>query len=340
MDSAQPQSRFITVAILTVIATLLLAPHTVRADGPPPGVFRPGGTSPPVSIGVMSRQDGVWVQISSRQTLSGGTGTSDTAVISQPIGIAPPPASGASTDSGSGRSWSDWAGIHEITADGHVINLVPQVVPAADWPAPWDRASAQQHPNDRPYLLYQDGNYAGLVWLPPGAVHLGNPSQTGSNQLAAVTPTIDPRQIALDLLRHIALPDLQIEVNPSLGLAGLSSWFWAQGYDGNAFGGSVSLAGVTVSVRVTPTDYEWQFGDGTALESHSLGKPYPAESDVQHTYQYSSLHFPAGFPVTLTVEFAAEYRVNGGAPQPLPSIRHTFTASYRVQEAQSLLTGP
>ena len=329
--------RCTSIATLTFVISVLTGPGNVLADSPPPGVFRPGGTSSSVTIDVTSRQDGVWVRITSQQTLSGGTGSSETTGAAAPNEIAPATSLGASTDSASGRTWSDWAGIHEITPDGHIIEIVPQVTPVADWPAPWDRAAAAQHPNDSPYLLLVDGNYGGLVWLPPGAVHLGTP---GTNQVAATTPTIDPRQVALELLRHITLPDLQIDVNPSLGLSGMSSWFWIQGYDGDAIGDSVNLSGVTVSVRVVPVHYVWQFGDGTTLDSHSLGQPYPAESDIRHTYEYSSLHFPAGFPVGLTVEFAAEYRVNGGTPQSLPSIQQTFTTSYRVQEAQSLLTGP
>ncbi len=337
MRTAPLWMRCTSIAILTLLVGLLAGPGSVLADGPPPGVFRPGGTSPSVTVNVTSRQDGVWVRITSQQTVSGGTGSSETTGAAAPNEMASASSSGASTDAASGRTWSDWAGIHEITPDGHMIEIVPQVTPVADWPAPWDRAAAAQHPNESPYLLLVDGNYGGLVWMPPGAVHLGTP---GTNQVAATTPTFDPRQVALDLLRHVALPDLQIEVNPSLGLSGMSSWFWVQGYDGNAFGDSVTLSGVTVSVRVVPIQYVWQFGDGTTLNSHSLGQPYPAESDIRHTYEYSSLRIPAGFPVELTVEFAAEYRVNGGAPQPLPSIQHAFTTSYRVQEAQSLLTEP
>ena len=40
----------------------------------------------------------------------------------------------------------------------------------------------------------------------------------------------------------------------------------------------------------------------------------------------------------LTVEFTAQYRVNGGAPQALPPIRRTYETRYRVQEVQPVLT--
>lgn len=70
----------------------------------------------------------------------------------------------------------------------------------------------------------------------------------------------------------------------------------------------------------------------------SLGQRYPAPSDIQHTYEHSSLGRPAGFAVRLTVEFAAGYRVNGGAAQRLPGLRRTYETGYAVQEVQPVLT--
>ena len=84
--------------------------------------------------------------------------------------------------------------------------------------------------------------------------------------------------------------------------------------------------------------YEWSFGDGSGAVTQSLGHAYPEVSDVRHSYEYSSLGFPGGFPVRLTIEFAAEYRVNGGAAQPLASTSRSYNAAYRVQEIQSVLT--
>ncbi len=97
-------------------------------------------------------------------------------------------------------------------------------------------------------------------------------------------------------------------------------------------------AGSAIVVTVRPSRYEWTFGDGMKLVTTSLGKPYPQASDVKHTYEFSSLHSPAGFTVGLMIEFAAEYRINGGAAQALPPIRRSYESSYRVQEIQPVLT--
>ncbi|MDE3075208.1 MAG: hypothetical protein KGJ86_07240, partial [Chloroflexota bacterium] len=80
------------------------------------------------------------------------------------------------------------------------------------------------------------------------------------------------------------------------------------------------------------------FGDGNSLVTQSLGQPYPAESDITHSYEYSSLPFASGFPVRVTVEYDAEFRVNGGGPQGLPPIIRTYEHDYPVQEIQPVLT--
>jgi hypothetical protein len=96
---------------------------------------------------------------------------------------------------------------------------------------------------------------------------------------------------------------------------------------------------VTVEVEITPTDYRWSFGDGTALETASLGQPYPQESDIRHTYEQSSLRVGGSFAVTVQITFSARYRVDGGPWEPLEPITRAFTAAYPVQQLQSILTG-
>ena len=86
----------------------------------------------------------------------------------------------------------------------------------------------------------------------------------------------------------------------------------------------------TVEVRVWGDRYDWNFGDGRSLDDALARQGRTrAESDVQHTYEHSSLPFPGGFPVRLTVEYAAEFRVDGGGPQGLPPVRRTYEAAFR-----------
>lgn len=172
---------------------------------------------------------------------------------------------------------------------------------------------------------------------------------------------LDPHAVAIEILVHVPLPEIRVRVNPGLGLVALPSWFWVEGYAGEPFGASRTVEippevsaqvpldlvpaddprrqgrSFTVEVRVWASRYDWDFGDGTAAVVGSLGKAYPAESDVRHTYRHSSLPFAGGFPVRLTVEYAAEFRVDGEGPFGLPAVRRTYEAAHRVQEIQAVL---
>jgi hypothetical protein len=225
----------------------------------------------------------------------------------------------------------------------------------------------QSHPNQTPYVLYVDNQFRQVIWIPNGPsssnVNFGAPPV--ASPVPAAPPVgnggTDPYQVALSLLDHVPLPNVQIKENPALGLVNLPGWFWIDGYNGGPFGDSRTITippaigpdvpftdvpandprrqptSFTVSVQVWPTSYQWSFGDGSSLVTESLGQPYPAESDIQHVYQFSSLRAHGGFPIQVTVVFAAQFQVNGGAAQGLPPMSHTYTATYPVQEAQSLL---
>jgi hypothetical protein len=181
--------------------------------------------------------------------------------------------------------------------------------------------------------------------------------------LAAAVAAVDPREVAIEVLHEVPLPDIRLRMNPDTGLVALPAWFWVEGYDGAAItrgrrvdvpplvGADVPLrlvpandprrrgSSFTVEVRIWPTRYDWSFGDGTALTSRTLGQRYPQESEVRHAYESSSLRTSGGFPIRLTVGFAAEFRVDGGPAQALPPTERTYDARYRVQEIQSVLVG-
>lgn len=105
-------------------------------------------------------------------------------------------------------------------------------------------------------------------------------------------------------------------------------------------GGYVGGVGVLVRVRVSPGEYRWEFGDG-AVTQGSLGRAYPRESDVKHSYRYSSAGEPdEAFKTKLTVRFTGEYTVDDAPPRTLPPLEVYYEGRHRVQEAQSVLTSP
>lgn len=349
-----------------------------RADGSDPGRPLPEPDEPKTTAvaKVVSRPDGVYVEISVHEVIPGrqspnaparatpppATTPHSTPVPSSKTPSTPVPAATPTSD----RIWSDATGFYDQTPDGHLYYLtVPDVSSQTDWGSQF-----RDHPNQMPYTLYVDNKFQGIVWIPNNTntsnVHFGPPPAQPSvppNPPAGNGASTDPYQVALDLLDHVPLPNILIKTNPALGLVHLPGWFWVAGYDGKPFGTSRTVTippavgpnvpftevpandprrqptFFTVSVRVWPTSYQWSFGDGADLVTDSLGKAYPAESDIRHTYNYSSLHFKHGFPIQLTVVFDAQYQVNGGASRGLPPMAHDYMADYPVQEAQAILTG-
>lgn len=197
----------------------------------------------------------------------------------------------------------------------------------------WVQQGAAEHPGATPWMVQCDNGYVGVAWVPVNspdqpAVVLGNPPGAG----------VDPSQIAASVFEIVPLPPVTVGVNPGTGLVALSSWFWIDGYDGSTLRGSRTLDSVAVEVEITPTGYLWAFGDGSTLETTSVGRAYPDESDIQHQYEQSSLGTGGAFTVKLDITFSVRYRVNDGPWQPLPPVTQSFDREYPVQQLQSVLT--
>lgn len=350
--------------LVAVVATSWpLIAFAQEDEDDPTGVFDPHGNRPTVDVSVTTNADGVWIDVHVEYSVPGEnaqgsegelvtSSTSASGVVDEPM----------QQTGGGTESWYDPVrGYFSRTPDGHIYSLEP--VNISNVGQNWVQTGLEQQPNTTPMGFYIDGVFQGIVWVPDEAdadnLQWGTPPEVASEVPAETPIQIDPRDVALDLLSHIPLPDLQIRANPSLGLVGMPSWFWVDGYSGEPFGDSLTVslstptasedsedeaapgdaASFTVEVQVRPSTYEWSFGDGTSLVANALGKPYPEESDIQHTYEHSSLLFPDGFPVQLEIEFVAEYRVDGGDSQELPSIRRIYQSTFRVQEMQPVLTG-
>jgi hypothetical protein len=143
----------------------------------------------------------------------------------------------------------------------------------------------------------------------------------------------------------VQLPQVQLQMNPALGMGNIPTWFWAVGYQGQdlvtARSWSPPYEPTTIEVRYAVNRYVWNFGDGGQIVNRSLGQAYPRESDVKNIYGWSSRTEPAGvFHPALTIEWRVEYRVNGGAAQALPPVQRRYEAVYPVQQLQPVITNP
>jgi hypothetical protein len=174
-------------------------------------------------------------------------------------------------------------------------------------------------------LLYtiECGPWTDVRWLRVGAN--GQPLIPGA--------TVDPTQLALSARDRLPLPAGRLAANPARSLVGLPTWFWYAGYDGRPLARTTTAFGVTVEVEARPTGYRWDFGDGTTMTSHDLGRPYPARSSITHTYQAAR----QAATVSCTFEFAVRWRTPGGAWTALPPLSRTATTTLPVAESQAVL---
>lgn len=300
-----------------------------------------------------TRPDGVHLGITVRETAPGRP-RQEEPMRSEPAqsagAVQPVANSSVATSVDTGRTWMDVFGvIHHELPDGTEITVVPapRIIGWASLTT-WEKWMAD-HPGESPVLVYVDDRFSGVVWIPGGAGDLIF-DPVGAEPTAALAipgnlvEAIDPMDVVQEILGFLPLPAIQVRMNPPLGLVALSSWYWVDGYDGRPFGGSKTIGvgpgAVTIEVRVWPSRYEWSFGDGASFVSQTLGQRYPAESEIKHTYEYSSFTFREGYPVRLTVQFEAEYRINNEPWQPLAPIRQTYGTDYPVQELQTVLSQP
>lgn len=290
-----------SLAIAVVSAMSFVSAH---ADDPDNGAhpFDPQHPTERPTINIQSGPNGVTIYIAVTQQTPGSAGGS--------------PSGSGSVSTGSQRS---------CKADA--MNIGNSL-------SAWFQKEAPLHPGAAPWtVLCSDGFFA-VVWIPSDAASSGNVSV-----VVTAGGAVDPVSVAMELLNHLPIPDIAIQANPSTGLVALPSWFWADGYDGAAIASSDALGSVSVDVEVKPLTYRWSWGDGSTLETVSLGQPYPAPSDIEHVYEQSSLAAGGAYRVAVEVTFSAKYRVNGGGWQPLDPISRSFTTDYPVQQLQSVLTG-
>lgn len=197
--------------------------------------------------------------------------------------------------------------------------LEPDTAPVTH--ANLDIYAAGRERGELSFNLYCDGEYIGLVWLP------ADPEPRG--------PVASPREVANQLREEIPMPDVTIRANPEIGLAGSESWFWIEGYSGEAVARSTDVFGEAVEVEATVSRYEWDFGDGKVITG-SLGAAYPERSDVRHVYEKAT-GGEGLYTVTVRFVFEVRYRAGGGPWTDLPGISRTASASYQVRQSQAVI---
>ncbi|HEX2184462.1 MAG TPA: hypothetical protein VHN78_03025, partial [Chloroflexota bacterium] len=201
----------------------------------------------------------------------------------------------------------------------------------------------------------------------PAAAPPGEPAAPGLPAPPDVGAVLDDVRRAA--FARLPWPQIQLHSNPpTVGLAGLPTYFWASGYGGEALEASASATiaadvGPEVPASVYPADgprrraralavralawpagYAWDWGDGTRGLSGSLGTPAPgprpAPGGVAHRYARSSRGAPGGYRVTLAVRFRVAYEVafdGDSARYDLGETALHYQRLYPVQQVQAVL---
>lgn len=141
-------------------------------------------------------------------------------------------------------------------------------------------------------------------------------NQTPSNCLDPATSRVGevviPRLTGAEL-RRMPLPAGTSALQPDTGYALI-------GMPTNVYSTSPEPAvlhtttmGLDVTIRLYPTAYEWDFGDGAIVgPTADPGGPYPNLTNA-HTYRAAGPH-----TITMRTWYRGEFSVNGGAVQPIP----------------------
>jgi hypothetical protein len=244
-------------------------------------------------------------------------------------------------------------------ADGTCASVVPQPVPE-----PSTSGNSNPLPGAPPLIAPEPAAEPPGPLVPPAL-----PPDTCTAVAGAVLDICGTAQShAVVIAPAVPMPPIAIHVNPVHGVVHVPDWYWTTGYTGEpesatrAYSLHWSLPGppivdpatgrvtghgpgrsgdyhINVTVTYQPSRYRWDFGDGTVVDTSSLGQAFPTTSDVQHAYNLSSLLQPDQmFTYRLIVDWQGSWQVTGdatgsGTLEPRLSIA---TAQQEMREVEQL----
>ena len=146
--------------------------------------------------------------------------------------------------------------------------------------------------------------------------------------------TITPAMVRREMQR-LDWPTAQLEVQPPDGqtLINFETNFFTENTDPATQ--TVTLLGQRVEIEATPSEYTWDFGDGTSTTTTSPGAAYPG-LDVTHEYAD-----PGRVAPSVDTTYTGRFRINGDAWQPIPGSLTVpgETVALRVRSASPRLVG-
>ena len=180
------------------------------------------------------------------------------------------------------------------------------------------------------HIWYQ--TEAGPIW---GSTSCPEDAPPGAPALPALTKPRIVREF-----QRIPLPTATIGVAPPDGrtLVNLPTIYYARGAE--RFERTVSILGRRVRFDITPSSYQWDFGQGLQLSSTDPGRAYVhgrTPEDNPGLYLTARYTRPGEVTPSLTVEWTATYSIDGGPALPVPA---TVTMSSQGRSVEVLSATP
>ncbi|WP_461170306.1 PKD domain-containing protein [Arthrobacter sp. Z1-15] len=155
--------------------------------------------------------------------------------------------------------------------------------------------------------------------------------------------TSDPDEVAAELVGLVLtefqtapIDPGQFTLQPSpFSLVNMPTNLYAEAHEQRF---DMTLLGQTIRIEVRPTEYEWNYGDGTIYgPSSQPGGPLPEDhvgdtTETSHVYEE-----PGDYFVSVAVYFSGRYSINGGPMIPIDGRALAFppTQTVSVWEAES-----
>lgn len=174
-------------------------------------------------------------------------------------------------------------------------------------PAPLPPPPSPEH---RAFHVFCGGHYVNTVWRAP---------TDGPN---------DATMAAYAVVTGARYPSVHPAANPTTGLTGLASWFWAVPDDTPVRMLAGNGPGVDIELRLDTV--RWRFGDGSVATARGFGLPYPDASPVAHVFERTGT-------VRVEARVALIGRLRGEELDAELPGAHTVTMPHTVVQVRSLL---
>jgi hypothetical protein len=139
-----------------------------------------------------------------------------------------------------------------------------------------------------------------------------------------VPERVDPRVLAERAADRVAIPAVQIGMNPRPeqgAVVNVETWLWVDASSWNSVTAQASAGNVVVTATASPRRVIWDMGNGDRVTCEGPGTAYDPSrpsseqsTDCSYTYRKSSARAPGGaYTVTATVVWEVSWTVTGAA---------------------------